>query len=70
MTKNSLPQFFFAGRVEHDRDTVSRPDEMKKIGGGNFSGQGADDPKKFVGRQNAIFSSYVAKNENWKSFLG
>ena len=48
------------------------PMKWKKIGlEGNFLGGGAADPKKFVGRQNAIFWSYVAKNENWKkSFFG
>jgi len=64
MTKNSLTQFFAGGGCrglshlipEHDRDTVSQPDKMKKIGGGViFSGEQVNDPKKIVGRQNAIF---------------
>ena len=41
---------------EHDRDTMLRPDEMKEFETGVIlSGEGAADPKKIVGRQNAIF---------------
>ena len=60
------------GSPEHDRDTVSRPDEMKKIGGKViFSGEGAKDPKNLWVAKTRFFDRMLQKNENWKKrFFG
>ena len=54
-----------------DRDTVSRPNEMKKLGGVIFSDEGAADPKKLWVAKTRFFDRMLQKIENWKkSFLG